>query len=133
MANSYRGETELTLERPVVLEGRSLSCVTIRFGINELAAMEEAFNLDSVAGLGKILQGASIRQMRTLLAAGLQRYQPGLTAEQVGDIMDDVGPSELLAILLRGLESAFPEAKSTPEGGGADPNRKRRRGTGGAS
>ena len=81
MANPHRGEVGFTAL------GKNW---TLKYGANALATLEKRFDT-KLSRLGEILADVSVGEMIIFMAAGLQKYHPGVTDEQAGDIMDDVG------------------------------------------
>lgn len=107
---------------------------TLRFGANVIATMEEDLSLSLVEIGGRMETEMKIGFLRTVFGYGLSRHHPGLTPEQVGDIMDDVGLDKVGGLIGDAFRGSLPDAG---EGGdGEDPpptaakTARARRGTG---
>jgi len=85
---------------------------TFAFGTNALCVIEETFDLDNITELGTILGGTpSMRKIRTLFRIGLTDCHPEMTDFEAGQIMEAVGGLEpSLELVMRAIETAFPEA-----------------------
>jgi hypothetical protein len=84
MANPYRGEVKITLDRER----------TLRIDFNALVAAQEQLGGElDIANLGK----GGFRTIRAVLWAGLVSEDPTLTIEQVGAM---AGPADLHRIAL---------------------------------
>jgi hypothetical protein len=118
MANRYKGEKEFDWR------GQTY---TLRFGVNEIAEAEAAFEVRGKALWTRLEQGSMI-DMRKFLQLGLARKHPKLSLVQVGDIIDEFGLAAMTSLIGDTLTAAFvgpdgakpgdEDAESEP----ADPN-----------
>ncbi|KQN37176.1 hypothetical protein ASG37_04920 [Sphingomonas sp. Leaf407] len=97
--------------------------LTFAFTTNALCEVEEAFGLDDITQIERVLgDKPSLRTIRTLFRIGLTDCQPGMTDQQAGTIMEEVGGLEpSLELILRAINVAFPDAEAKPGNGGANP------------
>lgn len=100
-ANPVRGESKLGEH-------------TLLFDFNALCAVEEAFGGRPI---GEVLGGmgegqVSLSTFRTLVWAGLQAHQPGVSEQVAGNIIQDAGgPQAAADAITSALAAAMPEAK----------------------
>lgn len=69
--------------------------------------------------------GNSVEEITTAVWCGFQQYHAGITMEDVDDIIDEVGYTELADICGEAIAAAFPTAKGTAQGnevGASAPN-----------
>ena len=111
MANKYRGEVEFSANG---------STYTFRLGTNELCRLEAELGADPFE---KIAEGkASLGHLRTITLAGLGRHHPKLTADDVGDLIDEVGYKALGDLIQKSMSVLAPEDDaSKPEAAGTGP------------
>lgn len=108
--------------------------LTFAFTTNALCEVEEAFGLDDITQIERVLgDKPSLRTIRTLFRIGLTDCQPGMTDREAGKIMTAVGGLEpSLELILKAINVAFPDAEAKPGNGTANPPTTKRidRGTG---
>lgn len=75
MANKHRGQVDIELDKPRV----------VKYDLNAFAEIEDRFNVP-VSKIGEIEMG--LKQVRTLLWAGLIHEDEALTEKQVGALVD---------------------------------------------
>lgn len=78
-ANPHRGEVEIEIA------GKT---DTIRFGHNDIAAIEHAFGGKSIGVIFTDEQGFGISKVLTIMAAGMARRDRKMTPAKVGDMLD---------------------------------------------
>jgi len=90
------------------------------FTTNALCALEEEFDLKDISELETVLGNSpSLRTIRKLFRIGLTDCHPSMTDIEAGQIMEAVGGLEpSLELVMRAIETAFPEAA---KGGAAGP------------
>ncbi len=124
MTNPHKGDV------PFDVGGQTY---TLRYSHNALAALERSQG----KGLPKILNELTDTETMTLgkvisfLWAGLQKHHPGITEEQVGDLLDDLDGGIKTAIEI--VEDALVKAFSAPGTKGTNPPARPTNGTGTAS
>lgn len=97
----------------------------LHYDFNALVTLEEEFDC-SVSKLEQILsEDARLADLRTVFRIGLQRHQPDLDDEAVGDVMSALGIQPAVALIGKAFNAAFPEAKA--EAGKANARPKTRR------
>jgi len=82
------------------------------FTVNALCAVEEEFDLQSISELETVLGGTpSLRTIRKLFRIGLTDCHPDMTDREAGEIIEAIGGLEpSLELIMRAVETAFPEA-----------------------
>lgn len=110
MVNPHRGDVPFEVNS---------KAYTLRYSHNALVALERSQG----KGLPKIMselsdaETLSLGKVISFLWAGLQKHHPGLTEEDVGDLLDDLdgGASRATALIEEGLTKAFtaPGTKGT--------------------
>lgn len=108
MANAERGEVS------VDVGGRSL---TLKIGTNAMCEIEAATG-KTITEIGRLLgseETASIELMRVVFWGALQHHHEGLTLKDAGNLIDEIGPSEIGPLIGRAFEAAFPAAKGGKE------------------
>lgn len=99
---------------------------TIKFTLNAMAELEDRYG--SVDEAFKQLDNNSIKAVRCILWAGLIHEDPGLTEQQVGNLIDIQYMQELMASLGEAFDADMPEPEKLPEtaepklDGAQDPN-----------
>jgi hypothetical protein len=133
MANSDKGEVGLTLG------GKDYR---FKLGTSALIQLQEEFSTaDKIASLDDILNEVNkgrLKYVRAFLWAGLQRFHPGTTLEDVSEILDEADESEVVKLLRALGLTTQPDPKDVAElskGVKSNPQmaRARKRGTGGNS
>lgn len=82
---------------------------TLAFTINALVILEDQLGVPATQ-LGDVLGGApKIGDIRTVFWAGLQAYH-GVSHDQAGEIMSEIGIAETGALITKAFTAAFPEA-----------------------
>jgi hypothetical protein len=118
MTNPLKGEVEL-----VVGTGSDAQRFKLVADINAFCEAEEATGLDMSQLLSKIFGSSSIRIMRGVLWAFLQRNHaadvPHLAA--AGEIMAEAGVPEVTKAVLAALTAALPAKKEGAEAGDSRP------------
>lgn len=114
MANQHRGE--------VALEAGGKSLIA-RFNTNALCSLENELKLSVDEFLGRVIQGHLVA-IRSGLRAALGN---GMSLEEAGDLVDDVGPLRAAEVLIEAFNLAFPRPENSPsppkgEGAGTGPN-----------
>lgn len=123
--NPLRGEVPLILG-----EGDKALRFTLKLGINALCAAEAMLGKKSQAILDDLedrFEGPSMDTVRVLIWAGLRKYHPEYSPLQVGDLMDEHGPSVFSVAVLNAMASAFGVAEDKE---GANPPKPKRKKTG---
>lgn len=112
VANRVKGEV------PIEVEGQTYVMV---FDFNAICSVEEVFDLP-ISEIGqKMADGMRARDLRTLIAAGLQGHHAGLTDVQAGDIISQIGAQTAADKLAEAMQAAFPQAGGAK--GTGDPQR----------
>lgn len=103
MANPNKGEVDLTLD-----DG---STRKLKFGTNELCALEAHLKVGSLEELMDLLQPKRLKvtTIRAFLWAALQRYHP-CTEDEAGDLMDALGQSEAQNLVIATMQAGLPKA-----------------------
>jgi hypothetical protein len=116
-ANTHRGL--LGFDLPFAGEAEPRRYV-FAFSTNALCVLEEEFELENISELQAVLANApSLRKIRTMFRIGLTDCQPEMTDREAGQIIDAIGGLEpSLELIMRAIETAFPEAAKA---GAADP------------
>lgn len=87
MANKHRGYVEIELDKPR----------TLRFDLNALAELEEAFDIP-LDKIGTLFTGKRLAaNVRKLLLIGLKHEDESLTEKQVGAMIDGWSLSDITA------------------------------------
>lgn len=86
---------------------------TIKFTLNAMAELEDRYG--SVEEAFKQLDKNSIKAVRCILWAGLIHEDPGLTEQQVGNLIDIQYMQELMASLDEAFDADMPEPEKLPE------------------
>ena len=86
---------------------------TIKFTLNAMAELEDRYG--SVDEAFKQLDNNSIKAVRCILWAGLIHEDPGLTEQQVGNLIDIQYMQELMASLGEAFDADMPEPEKLPE------------------
>lgn len=104
MANPNKGEVDLTLD-----DG---STRKLKFGTNELCALENLLGVQNLEELVALLQPEklTITTVRAFLWAALQRYHPG-TITDAGDLMDALGQVEAQSLVTATMAAGLPARK----------------------
>lgn len=134
MANSQKGEIPLTLA------GVSY---TFKMGTSALIELQEAFSTPTkVAAIPDIFNEVNkgrIKYVRAFLWAGLRKFHPTVTLEDVSDMLDACDETEIATLLRRLGVTTQPDPKDIKElqeGVARNPptaQTRRTRGTGGNS
>lgn len=111
MANKYRGEVGFSAG------GKDY---TFRLGTNELAFLEEKHGIDEKAMTSGDM---GICGLRTIFRVGLSRRHEGLTDEQAGDVIDELGGFKLVGEFIdKSMSALIPEDEAPkPEAAGTGP------------
>lgn len=98
MGNKFKGEVSFTAN------GQDY---TAKFSTNAICCLEER--------LGKtfeqITMSLGYRELRAFLYFAIQQNHPGVSLEDTGDILDDLGMAKAQKIIADGLKWAMPESK----------------------
>lgn len=116
MGNTHRGEVSFEAA------GRKL---TLRFGTNEFVLLEEALGLKGGALMVGLARNTGFKDLRTIVRAGLSRDWPGITDEQAGDVIDQLGGIAAIPELLTNamtLAAPAPEPASGKDEAAASPS-----------
>ena len=111
MANKYRGEVGFSAG------GKDY---TFRLGTNELAILEEKHGIDEkTMAAGNM----GVCALRTIFLVGLLRHHEGLTDEQAGDLVDELGGFKLVGEFIeKSMSALVPEDEAPkPEAAGTGP------------
>ncbi len=108
MANRQKGEIALSIAGQEYV---------LYFGTNAMELVEEHFSTPEKDAkwqdvLHKAMSGTSIRYMRAMVWASLQKFQKGFTLEQTGDLIDTAGGIEAFSTK---MSEAAGVALPTPE------------------
>lgn len=87
---------------PVVALGRSLD---LRFTANALCRLEEVTGRGIVDLATDLEQSMRITDLRTMLWAGI----PGISIEEAGDIIDEIGFERTAELIGQAITVAFPQ------------------------
>ena len=107
MSNKYRGEVEFKAGGETYV---------LAYGSNALCTLEEKLG-QPVTQFGKFLaagENLSMRTLRTLVWAGLQRHHKSLSEEAAGDVIDAVGFQQMTDLMVSALSEAFPPGEASP-------------------
>lgn len=109
MANHLRGEAELRC---------GADTYELKFTWNAAAEYESAMDGEplSEALLLVAEKRLSARALRAMLWAGLRKNHPRVTILEAGEIIDEVGRSELLRVMGVALRYYFPELAAQDDG-----------------
>ena len=120
MANPLRGEVELKTPEKTY---------TMRMSINAIVNIENDFDLgiNEVAQMLGEAKGMRIGHLRTIVKHSLGDEQPGLTDDEVGEIIGAAGVNETGEAIRQAMNLAFPDAKKA---GAARPPKTKQVGTG---
>ncbi len=90
----------------------------LRLGVNALADLEAATGM-SINEVFAQVDGAKLKvgTLRLIVQAALSQSHPGVTIKQAGDIMDDVGLTEVAGLIGEAAKAAFPESVGEPQAG----------------
>jgi len=123
MANPLRGEVELKTPEKTY---------TMRMSINAIVNIENDFDLciTEVAQLLGEAKGMRIGHLRTIVKRALGDEHPGLSDDEVGEIIGGAGVNETGEAIRQAMNLAFPDAKKA---GAARPPKTKQVGTGKAS
>lgn len=87
---------------------------SLRFGINAMVEVEEAFDGKGIVEVGREILAAGdavrVRDMRTLFRCALADDHPSMTDAEAGRIMTDVGAERAAELIGESLFAAFPQA-----------------------
>ncbi len=108
MANRQKGEIALSIAGQEYV---------LYFGTNAMELVEEHFSTPQKEMgwqevLGKAMSGKSIRYMRAMIWASLQKFHKGFTIEQTGELIDSAGGIEAFSTQ---IQEAAGVALPTPE------------------
>ena len=119
MANRERGAVEIEAL------GRTL---TLRFSFNAMCEIEEHFD-KSFDDVMESLNGKSRRltTLRGVLWGALGENEPRPSLDEIGTVIDDVGPAEIGEALGNAFQAAFPQPE---EGKAKNPRKASKAGTG---
>jgi hypothetical protein len=116
MANHERGEVSFTYEG---------TTYTLVLNVNGLCMLEELFSTPtrtvSFLEILKHCEAGSMRHLRGLLWASLQKYHPRLTLAEVGDLVGAIGVETLREILENATASVRPDARDLSQDGAGNP------------
>lgn len=124
MTNPLRGEVALVLGE--------LS-LTLKMGVNTLCTAEPMLGKKTsviLDDLEDVVEGPALDTVRVLVWAGLRKHHPEYRLDQIGDLMDEFGPSPFTAAVLAGLASAFGTAEGKQGENPPKTRREKRAGTG---
>lgn len=105
MSNAYKGEAEL--------EGTPY---TLRYTFNSLCLVEEKAGINLIDYFEKVLPHPNLSDMRFLLWAGLVPDNPKMTLNEAGDIMQDLGYHNIVAMVSRALKASLGLKDIEPQG-----------------
>lgn len=108
MANPNKGEVDLTLD-----DG---STRKLKFGSNEICALEALLKVGSLEELMELLQPKrlTLTTIRAFLWAALQKFHP-CTLDEAGDLMDALGQAEAQNLVIATMQAGLPAAKPSAE------------------
>lgn len=94
---------------------------TGRFSLNVLAEVEDQFDMSAEQFFRRIAERPRLSDFRAVFLAGLKRNHPELTADLVGDLLQDVidrdGSFDALSdMFAKAARAAFPEQKEGGQG-----------------
>lgn len=114
MANRFRGSSKLIVEDE---EGGKTTYELI-FDANALVEFEEqsGINLGGIIETFSDPKQMSMKFVRSMLWAGLQRKHPETTIEQAGDILSDAGMEEAMKAVQEAFGGATRAKKVTKQG-----------------
>lgn len=107
----------MTIRRGMVVVESGGKDYVIRFGMNQVAAAEERFGMP----FGKIIERLDVEDGRNLRFSDVRNLlsvSTGLKLDEAGDMMDDVGISEITEKLGQAIKAAFPDSGGSDEGNG---------------
>lgn len=115
MANHMKGEVAFqALGREFVF----------RLGVNEMIELQNALGV-SDEDLGAVFEERRMRNAKHVRAVtffGLRLRHPEITLEQAGDIVADIGLTEMFRVILRAMRWALPEKDPGLDGGAPRPS-----------
>ncbi len=107
---------------------------TMKIDANALAEMEAALSTDTRSMTWQqaltLVERGQVLAIRALLWASLRRYHRGITIEQAGDLVQQMGSSGVNKQLEAAVKAAMPTAEDREDG---NPRQARRSGRGGRS
>lgn len=123
MTNKHRGEFTLKAL------GKEY---TGRFSLNVLAELEDEFDMGIEPLFASMAERPRIKHMKSVFLAGLKRSHPELTADLVGELLQDIiereGSFDSISVeFMKAARAAFPEDKAATGGqaeAADDPTRK---------
>lgn len=118
MGNPLKGEVDLKT---------ASASYTLALGINEIIIVENLLDV-SIVDIASWFGDRSrfrLGSIRAVLFAALSRHHDGISLEQAGEIIGEVGLDVAVDKLGQAIQAAFPEAK-TPQ----NPQKRARPGTG---
>lgn len=122
--NPLRGEV------PLVIGPTTL---TLKLGINALCAAESMLGKKAsqiLDDLEDALDGPALDTVRVMVWAGLRKYHPEYVPHQIGDLMDEHGPTVFTRAVLEALASAFGTMEGKQGENPTPPKRAKKPGTG---
>lgn len=132
MANRERGEVELIVGERTY---------TLVLDIDAMCALEEYFSTPTHEATWdeieqRVQRGASVRMLRALIWAMLQRHHPDVTIVESGRIVSDMGGLPgLITVVSKAMRAATPDPEDVKALGGmkaAPPNPRSAQGASGA-
>jgi hypothetical protein len=102
---------------PIQLGGKTR---TLKYGFNALVDLEDTLGIP-IQDLMKVFsRGAKLRDLRAILWVGLRQEEPGLTQDDVGNMIESAEDFKAIGEAIRAaMEAAFPPAekaaKPTPK------------------
>lgn len=92
---------------PIELGGKTRN---LRYDFNALVALEDKLGVP-ISKIGEVLTGSvSVKNLRTLIWAGLIHEDRGLTQKKVGEWIDFSMLSDVIVKFTEAFEAAFPDA-----------------------
>lgn len=122
MANPHRGEVDLKVGQQTYV---------LRLGINAIAEIETLLDLGINEIAASLNDPSKIRigTLRAIVWGALREHHKDLSLFDVGDIIDEIGATDVMGSVQKAFQLAFPDA----EGGDDPPPQTGQGGTGKAS
>jgi hypothetical protein len=124
MSDTATAPNPIKGEFPLKVGAETFRCV---LDINALCVAEGMIG-KSAGEFTPLIGGGDMNLLRTLLWVALQRFHGELTREDAGDMIGELSPTAVQAVLILGLARSFPKADQKGAAGGGNPRPRPARG-----